>query len=72
MHIIAQVRDRNAQTPEAISYAWLILLDVLHLRTLVMYGTNPVGNKAADWQGQAHADAGGTVWRGQRSEGLTV
>lgn len=48
MHIIAPVRDRNAGV---ISYAWLALPDVLHLRTLVMYGTNPVGNRAADWQG---------------------
>lgn len=71
MHIIAQVRDRNAQTAGAISYAWLTLLDVLHLRTLVMYGTNPVGKRTAGWQGQADADAGGTVWRGQRSGGLT-
>lgn len=72
MHIITQIRDSNAQTAEVISYAWLILLDVLHLRTLVMYGTNAVGNRAAEWQGQVHADAGGTVWHGQRSEGLTV
>lgn len=71
MHIIAQV-TRNGQTAGAISYAWLTLLDVLHLRTLVTYGTNPAGNRAADWQGQADADAGGTVWRGQRSGGLTV
>lgn len=34
---------------------------------LVMYGTNPVGNRAADWQGQVDADARGTLWRGRRS-----
>lgn len=71
MHIIAQVRERKTQTEGAISYAWLTLLDVLHLWTLVMYGTNPVGKRAADWQGQANADARGTVWRAQRSGGLT-
>ena len=48
------------------------LFDVLHLRTLVLYGTNPFGNRAADGQGQAEADAGGMVWHGWRSGGLTV
>lgn len=39
------------QSARVISYAWLSLLNILHLHGLVMYGISRVGNKAADWQG---------------------
>lgn len=57
MHIItlrshqSYLSKSGTNLQRVISYAWLSLLNILHLHALVIYGISRVGNKAGDWQG---------------------